>query len=136
MKKTVYFLSLYLFVVSYAMAADYQYGKLSGFMGTLTEKSGWDCCKDGKERMVKFPVIELYQPINVGPANPSSPELDEIPEHGVTVIQLSLSTPELWKSYKMYKGKKARVTCELFHAINGHHMTPVLCMVSDISQPN
>lgn len=112
-------------------ATEIYYSKIVGLRGLLTERQGFSCCTDGKEKRVSFPVIELRSPVNVLPINSSKPEADEIIEIGVMSMQLVMNE-ETWKIYKKLKGKSARVLCLPYHAINGHHMTSVLCEVKSI----
>ena len=135
-KNSLYCIAIYILSLQNGYAADYQYNKPSELVGLLTEKIGVDCCINGIEKKVKFPAIELKTQINTTSANPTLPDEYEMPEQGVKVMQLVLSSPDLWKSFKSNKGKIVRIQCSLFHAISGHHMTPVLCEVSSISKPD
>ncbi|KMN32064.1 hypothetical protein VI26_17980 [Chromobacterium sp. LK1] len=121
--------------VTSAMAFDVQYGKMTGLVGTLVDQKGMDCCTNGKEKMITFPALKLDMPINVSPANNQDPDMDEMPEQGIKLMQLVLKDRDQWQAFKRWKGKRARVQCALFHATTGHHLTPVLCDVSDIRAP-
>lgn len=123
----------FLLVSSLVSAVEIQYFKTVGLRGLLTERTGVDCCKGGEERVIKFPVIQLKSPVNVVSQNPSKPEADEITEIGVEVMQLVMDDKE-WKIYKNLKGKNGLVYCKPFHAINGHHLTAVLCEVQSITK--
>ena len=112
-------------------ASEIQYYKIVGLRGLLTEKQGVDCCFEGKERKINFPAIELKSPINVVSQNPSKPEADETTEIGVTSLQLVMDK-DARTLFDKRKGRNARVLCLPFHAINGHHMTAVLCEVKSI----
>ena len=117
-------------------AMDVRYGAATGLVGTLVDRQGVDCCMNGKEKKVTFPALLLDQPINVTAANPQALDEDETPEQGVKLLQLAISDESLWKAFKQHKGKRARVTCSLFHAVNGHHLTAVLCDVQQITRPD
>ncbi len=121
-----------LFSTTLASAVEIQYFKIVGLRGLLTERAGIDCCVNGKERSVNFPVIELTSPVNVVSQNPAKPEADEVTEIGVTLMQLVMND-DAWKIYKKLKGKNGLVYCKPFHAINGHHLTAVFCDVQSIS---
>jgi Domain of unknown function (DUF4431) len=121
---------------SLAVAADFQYGKPAGLVGILAERTGIDCCINGREKKVMFPVVQLDQPINAASANAAKPDEDEMPENGVFVMQIVLASSELLATYKANKGKRVRVICSLFHAVSGHHLTPVLCDVIRITKPD
>lgn len=131
-KKIILYFAALIFC-SLAGAVEVQYYKSVKLHGLLTERSGVDCCKGGEERVIKFPVIQLKSPINVVSKNPAKPELDEVPEKGVTLMQLIMDDNS-WKIYKKLKGKSAHVYCEPFHAFNGHHLTAVLCDVQLIAK--
>lgn len=122
-----------LFFTSLATAVEIQYFKSVSLRGILTEKTGIDCCVNGEERSVKFPVIKLVSPVNVVSQNPAKPEADEVTEIGVIFMQLIMND-DAWKIYKKLKGKSVLVYCKPFHAINGHHLTAVLCDVQSISK--
>lgn len=122
---------IFLSLSAIARATEINYYKLVELEGVLTERKGLDCCIDGKEREVSYPLIKLKKPVNVIPANPSQPELDEPVEKGIASMHLVLDKND-WEIFKKNKEKNARVFCLPFHAINGHHMTPVLCEVKAI----
>lgn len=115
-------------------AEEIQYNKFVELSGYLTQEVGIDCCTNGEEEKINYPVIKLRTPINVFSSNRSKPDIDEPPELGVTVMHLVLND-RTWRIFKKYKGKTARVLCSPYHAINSHHMTPVLCEVKSISKP-
>lgn len=115
-------------------ATEMNYYKLVELRGYLTQEMGVDCCTDGKEKEIFYPVIKLENPVNFSSANPLKPEIDEPSELGVTNIQLALNN-KTWREFRKYKGRIARVLCLPYHAINGHHMTLVLCEVRSISNP-
>lgn len=121
-------------IVIPANATEINYYKLVELRGYLTQEMGVDCCTDGKEEEVFYPIIKLKNPVNVLSVNPSKPEIDEPAELGVTKIQLALNN-KTWREFRKYQGKVARVLCLPYHAINGHHMTPVLCEVRSIRNP-
>lgn len=118
----------FMFACPLAAATDIRYYQLAGIRGVLSERQGVDCCIDGKETKVKFPVIELSSPVNVLPLNPAKPEVDEMIEVGVVIMQLAMDA-DMWKFFNKNKGKSTRVLCEPFHSFNGHHMTSVICNV-------
>jgi hypothetical protein len=125
---------LLLSIINPSKATELNYYKLVELRGYLTQEAGVDCCTDGKEEEIFYPVIKLKNPVNVFSANPLKPEIDEPTELDVTIIQLALNN-KTWREFKKYKGKIARVLCLPYHAINGHHMTPVLCEVRSIRNP-
>lgn len=131
--KKIVFYSLLCIIIP-AHSVEIYYYKLVELSGYLTQEVGIDCCTDGEEREIFYPVIKLKNPVNVFSANPSKSEIDEPAELGVTNIQLALNN-KTWREFKKYKGKIARVLCLPYHAINGHHMTAVLCEVRSISIP-
>ena len=134
-KKYIRYCLLFLMTANpfFCKAADLQYFKPAGISGVLSEIEGVDCCLNGKEKKALFPVIILSSPVNFVPQNPSKPEIDEMIEVGVNVIQLALDD-KLLKSFTILKGNRARVLCKPFHATNGHHIMPVLCNVESISK--
>lgn len=115
MKKIIQLIFLFALLPSIVFAADYQYNKLSGFVGTLIEKSAIDCCIAGKEKTVKFSAVELHQPINVVSASSGIADENEISEQDVKIMQLVLKSSDLWKKYQLNKGEKVRIVCSLFH---------------------
>jgi hypothetical protein len=125
---------LLLSVINPSKATEINYYKLVELRGYLAQEAGVDCCTDGKEEKIFYPVIKLKNPVNVYSANPLKPEIDEPTELDVAIIQLALNN-KTWREFKKYKGKIARVLCLPYHAINGHHMTPVLCEVLSIRNP-
>jgi hypothetical protein len=125
---------LLLSAINPSKATELNYYKLVELRGYLTQEAGVDCCTDGKEEEIFYPVIKLKNPVNIFSANPLKPEIDEPTELDVTIIQLALNN-KTWREFKKYKGKIARVLCLPYHAINGHHMTPVLCEVRTIRNP-
>ncbi len=125
---------LLLSIINPSKAAEINYYKLVELRGYLAQEVGVDCCTDGKEEEVFYPVIKLKNPVNVFSANPLKPEIDEPAELDVTIIQLALNN-KTWREFKKLKGKIARVLCLPYHAINGHHMTSVLCEVRSIRNP-
>lgn len=82
----------------------------------------------GVERRIAYPTLNLSSPINVTSKNAINPAVDEPPEFFITTIQL-VSSMEL---IDKYSNSSVTVVCRLFHAIKGHHMTPVLCDVQEI----
>lgn len=134
MKKSVLAIVLAL-GATVSAGADVQYYKLVGLVGTLSEATGIDCCTAGKEKRIRFPVIQLETAINVVSANPTKPEVDESPEFGVKAMHLVMSEPD-WTFFRQNKGKRVRVMCLPFHAVNGHHQTPVLCEVKGLGKPD
>ena len=134
MKKSVLAMVL-AFGATVSSGADVQYYKLVGLVGTLSEMAGVDCCIDGKEKKMRFPVIELETLINVVSAIPTKPEADEPPEFGVKTMHLVMSESD-WAFFRQNKERKVRVMCMPFHATNGHHQTPVLCEVKGLGKPD
>ena len=90
-----------------ASAATYRYGTPVSVTGTLGSRQGVDCCNMGKEEVVEFPAIILDHPINTIPA-------DRQDEEG--------------------PGHRARLTCSMFVAQTGHHLTQVLCNVDSMKK--
>ena len=58
-----------------------------------------------------------------------------VAERRVTDLQLIL-TPEEYKQFRRFVGRRARVRGTLTHAHTGHHHTPVLLDVSSIGSVN
>lgn len=79
-----------------------------------------------------FPSI---RPVNIISASSRDADPDGLnqPEFGVGIMQLVFMNDAMWDKFEKAKGKKATVTCSAYHADNAHHMTPVLCEVSDIT---
>jgi hypothetical protein len=63
--------------------------------------------------------------------SPLNPPSDEPPELSVKDMQLVMS-PRIFDDFLANKFSRVTVECSLFHSINGHHMTPVLCDVQQI----
>lgn len=120
------------FILSAANGTEIHYNRIVGLNGKLTVRKGVDCCYNGMEKTVSFPVIQYKSPVNVVPLNPSKPEIDEMVEIDVREMQLVL-TGEEWKAFQKKKEGEAHVTCTPFHSFNGHHHTPVLCQVISIN---
>lgn len=97
-------------------------------LGFLLIEEGF-AYEGGVERRIAYPTLNLSSPINVTSKNAINPAVDEPPEFFITTIQL-VSSMEL---IDKYSNSSVTVVCRLFHAIKGHHMTPVLCDVQQIS---
>jgi hypothetical protein len=78
---------------------------------------------------------ETYWVLHLGKPICTTASVDNDPESGVTDLQLIL-TQKQYALYKKFAGRRARVTIKgkLSHAITGHHHTPVLMEVVNISE--
>lgn len=114
-----------------ASAATYRYGTPVSVTGTLGSRQGVDCCNMGKEEVVEFPAIILDHPINTIPADRQD---EEGPVNGVLIMQLVKGNDSQWKFYKNNQGHRARLTCSMFVAQTGHHLTQVLCNVDSMKK--
>jgi Domain of unknown function (DUF4431) len=63
----------------------------------------------------------------------TQPSADNDAENNVTALQLIL-TEKQYNLYRKFLGRRVNVTGKLSHAQTGHHHTPVLMEVTDISQ--
>jgi hypothetical protein len=106
------------------------YNKPITLVGLLSEREGIDCCTNGAEKKINYPVLILATPIDVVP-QPNTNESDEPPELSVRHMQLVLS-PSIYEEFEKNRNARAAVKCSLFHAINGHHLTSVLCDVLEV----
>lgn len=97
-------------------ANNYFYGNNVNLTGILVRESSG------------FPSLRLDDVISVSSKGGSN-DADESPEYGVAVTQLAMSNDQQWKVFEGGKGKRALVTCNLYHAHTAHHKTPVVCSV-------
>jgi hypothetical protein len=121
----------FLFFSSITIASEVQYRKTVELIGLLTTKSGVDCCVDGEELLVNYPVLKLNKIAAVTSLSQDDRNYYRSIESGVQEMHLVLSDSD-WKIYKKNQGKNARIECILFPAFSGHHMTSVLCEVKSI----
>jgi hypothetical protein len=102
--------------------------------GTITRKTfpgqpNYESIKRG-DKPETYWVLHLSSPICTKQSG------DNDAESGVTDLQLTL-TQKQYALYKKFVGSKKRVTVrgKLSHAITGHHHTPVMMEVINISEP-
>ena len=88
------------------------------------------------ERVRKGDKPETYWVLHLSSPICTQAGGDNQAERGVTDVQLIL-TRKQYSLYKRFVGRKTRVTVrgKLSHAITGHHHTPVLMQVINMSEP-
>jgi hypothetical protein len=119
-----------------AWATDVAYGSAVGVVGTLGRSWGTECCFNGQERRTHFPTLVLDAPLNFVTSCSARSGQADMPEIGVTQMQLIIRSPDLWQDFEAKMNTKVRVICAPYHAFTGHHMTPVTCDVERIGPPN
>jgi hypothetical protein len=75
---------------------------------------------------------ETYWVLHLPDTVCTQPSADNEGEDNVTDLQLTL-TPKQYALYRKFLGHRVNVKGKLSHAITGHHHTPVLMEVIDIS---
>jgi hypothetical protein len=75
---------------------------------------------------------ETYWVLHLPDTVCTQPGGDNDGEYKVTDLQLTLSRKQ-YVLYRKFLGRRVNVTGKLSHAITGHHHTPVLMEVTDIS---
>ncbi|MDC9598725.1 DUF4431 domain-containing protein [Xenorhabdus anantnagensis] len=79
-----------------------------------------------------FPSLRLDNLISISPSDDVYDDMEPL-EYGIAVMQLAISGKEQWDIFEKSKGKKALVTCNVYHAHTIHHKTPVMCLVEEIT---
>jgi hypothetical protein len=127
MKKSIFSaIVFFLLMPSMALAEAYHYEpEIVTLHGTIKRATGSD--PDG--RKITYPVIKLSKSITV-----QGDGEYQGTERGVSLMHMVIGNNKIWASFEALKGKDVDVTGTLFHSDNGHHMTPVLIMVSMIVQ--
>ena len=103
------------------------YDKTYELTGVMSVQSGMDCCTDGKEQLTTYPALLLDEPVNVSAINPANPDGDDPRESDVKMMQIAAMEDGLFEKIKHLKDERVKISCNLFHSMSGHHMTPVLC---------
>lgn len=103
-------------------------------IGTISKKTfpgppNYESIRKG-DKPETYWVLHLSSPICTKASD------DNEAESGVTDLQLIL-TQKQYALYKKFTGRRVRVVIKgrLSHAITGHHHTPVLMEVANISEP-
>ena len=105
---------------------------LAGLLGlTFTLSASAATYRYGTPVSVTGTAIILDHPINTIPADRQD---EEGPVNGVLIMQLVMGNDSQWKFYKSNQGHRARLTCSMFVAETGHHLTQVLCNVGSMKK--
>lgn len=97
---------------------------LSGqvYTQTFPGRPNYEDIKAGDEKEIHW-ILDLESPISVVPREGKDPDGLNDPEESVRKIQIVMM-PEY--RFRFQNGKRYKISGSLFHAISGHHRTPVL----------
>jgi hypothetical protein len=77
-------------------------------------------------------ILLLPRKANVRAIAGASTDEFNVPETGISDIQLAFTEPDAYQKHRRLLGKPVTVTGTLFHAHTGHHFTRVLLSVSSL----
>ena len=130
MKKTVLLFLLAFSASAFAENQTYYCMETALLTGKLSLETTRDEHYEDKYVPVRFPAINLTEPINVvSRKNNEGGECDDKYEN-VKLLQLGLQE----KDYALFKkniGKTARIKCELNPSMTAHHYTNPWCFVQE-----